>query len=355
MPFLQVNEKRISLNNLDRWQPTSPFELNARKFIRQWLAGKADFELKTSGSTGTPKTIRVSRQQMIASARLTLEALNLKKNGTALVCLDTAYIAGKMMLVRALLHEMNLILRTPSSNPLEGLKVQPDFAALVPLQLQVVLSDRKSTDILNSMQAVIIGGAPIDASLQHKLDNIKAPLYATYGMTETVSHIALKKLNGPNRSDIFEAFKEVELGQDERECLTIRSVVTNYETIITNDRVRLHGTHRFEWIGRVDNVINSGGIKVQSEQVEKVIGKVFNELSINYRCFIAGIPDKHLGERVILAVETALPLPEEETILNLLKQRLGRFEAPKTMLYFTKFIETPTGKVNRKGTLEKSR
>ncbi|MEX2336535.1 MAG: AMP-binding protein [Fulvivirga sp.] len=349
--FIQINDRQISLDEIKNHAPSSPFEGNAVTFIKLWLSGENIFELETSGSTGVPKTINIIRKQMEASARFTVETLGLKPGQTVLVCLDTSYIAGKMILVRALVNNMNIVLQPPSANPLLHLDASPDFVALVPLQLQEILKEKRSADKLDKMQAVIVGGAPVNSSLESKIQSIKAPVYATYGMTETVSHIALKKLNGADRSDVFKAFEEVKLGLDERGCLTIQSVLTNNKKIITNDRVILLDDHHFDWLGRIDNVINSGGVKVQSEKVEKVAELVFGQLNIPNRFFIAGLPDERLGEKIVLAIEAPKPLPQESLIMEMLKKQLSLYELPKEVIYISEFKETATGKMNRRQTL----
>lgn len=355
IPSIQINGKDVSWANLKKFVPSTPFEETTIEFIKKWQSGVEDFEIHTSGSTGKPKVINIKRSKMEASARFTTEALSLKSGQTALICLDTEYIAGKMMLVRALVNKMNIIAVTPAANPLKGLNSAPDFTALVPLQLEEILKDNTSTELLNKMQSVIIGGAAIGPNLETKIKSLKVPVYATYGMTETVSHIALKKVNGDDRSDYFTAFEEVKLGRDSRRCLTIQSVLTNNEVLVTNDSVNLLDSHCFEWLGRADNTINTGGVKVQSEEVEKAVALIFAELKIPNRFFVAGLPDEKLGEKVCLIIETAeQPLVGNPDILKVLQQKLSKYEIPKIIIYVDRFIETPTGKVNRKETLQVS-
>ncbi|HEY8402110.1 MAG TPA: AMP-binding protein, partial [Cytophagaceae bacterium] len=218
------------------------FEKAVIEFAKDWLTGKEQFIIPTSGSTGVPKPITVTRGQMEYSALQTVNALNLKKGNTALLCLNPEFIAGKMMLVRAFVRELDLVVVAPSSNPVLDIHEDTviDFAALVPMQVQTIL-DSTSNNVakLESMKSVIIGGAPINPVLLDRIKKLKANFYATYGMTETLSHIALKKLNGTEASDQFIAFEGVKLGQDARGCLTINSPVTLNNTITTNDVVEL--------------------------------------------------------------------------------------------------------------------
>lgn len=350
---LQINGQEIDWDKLDQFEPSTPFEKSTVDFIQQWLSGQRNFNIHTSGSTGKPKVISITRQQMETSARLTVKALKLQPAQTALVCLDTGYIAGKMMLVRALVNDMHIIAVNPSSNPLVNISNTPDFAAFVPLQLEEILKHKTSARHLNNMHAIIVGGAPVSSVLESKIQKTDTPIYATYGMTETVSHIALKKLNGPDKSDTFSAFDEVKLGLDSRGCLTIQSALTNHEVLTTNDRVNLLDSLHFEWLGRADNIINSGGVKVQSEKVEKVVTQILNEYAIPNRFFVAGLADEKLGNKVCLIIEsTGKPEINQEFILTQLQKKLDKYEVPKSIFHVTRFTETPTGKINRKETLK---
>lgn len=351
-PVFQINGRIIDWHKLDQFKPSNAFEKSTMEFVQQWLSGKSSFNIHTSGSTGKPKSITITRQQMETSARLTIHALQLKPAQTALVCLDTGYIAGKMMLVRALVNHMNIIAVNPTANPLENTNHSPDFAAVVPLQLEEMLKHKQAVEHLNKMSTIIVGGAPVSTVLERKLQQISTPVYATYGMTETVSHIALKKLNGSERSDTFTAFDEVKLGLDARSCLTIQSALTNHEMLVTNDRVNLIDDHHFEWLGRIDNTINSGGVKIQSEKVEKVVAQILDELALPNRFFVAGLPDEKLGQKVCLIIESESIQKDEEKIGVRLQKKLGKYEVPKSILNISQFSETPTGKINRVETLK---
>ncbi len=330
-------------------------------FCCEWLQGKAFFLLQTSGSTGKPKTIQLSRRQMQASANMTAQALGLQKDDIALVCLNTAYIGGKMMLVRGLEIGMSLLVAEPSANPFQNLKITNegfqfgkyafqhlDFTALVPLQLFTILKEEKNKlDKFNKLK-IIVGGAPVNAELEGLAQIVPNPIYATYGMTETVSHIALRRLNGKERSPYYQVLPQTNIGQDHRECLSIVSPVTNFEKIVTNDKVRLINSNMFEWIGRVDNVVNSGGLKIQIEKVEREIDKVFTSLSTFRRFVVIGLPDEKLGEALVLVMEgEPLHQDNENSIYNLLKAHLNKYEVPKKILYLPSFPETPTGKIDR--------
>ena len=288
----------------------SDYERCILQFCQQWLSGQETFTLQTSGSTGRPKTIPLTRAQMITSAQCTGRALGLQPGDRALVCLSVAYIAGMMMLVRGFELGLHLTVIDPVSRPLAHCApaVRFDFTAMVPLQLHATLhGDPHEGAILDAMKAVLIGGAPVSLALEEQLQRVQASLYHTYGMTETVSHIALRRLNGPQRSDRFIAFDEVRLGLDARGCLTITSALTRGETLATNDLVELHADGSFRWLGRVDNVINSGGVKVHIEQVERALEAWLlhyrEGVYAERRFFVGPLEHARLGHAVVAVIE----------------------------------------------------
>ena len=347
---LYINGRNIDWHLLDAFEPGNLFEQSTKEFLQSWMQQKSHYDIHTSGSTGTPKKITISRRQMEASAQFTINALKIPKNAKALVCLDTAYIAGKMMLVRAMIGGMDIYALDPSSNPYTNITFQPDFAALVPLQVENSLNDAHTRNLLNLTQYIIIGGAPVSETLHEKIRSLQPNIYATYGMTETVSHIALKKLNNPGQSEYFKAFDEVELGLDYRGCLSIKSILSNHELLQTNDLVKLHGKHEFEWLGRIDNTINTGGVKVQSEKIERYVGKAFQHFNLKNRFFIYGVDDDRLGQKVSLLIEGNTGLESE--IISYLTQHLHKYEMPREVKHVIAFKETPTGKIDRRGTVE---
>lgn len=345
--FVTLPNAKISKADLDLYHQKTV------EFCRQWYTGQDVFELKTSGSTGIPKTITVTRQQMIASAAMTKVALNLKPGYNALVCLNTDLIAGKMMLVRGLEIGMQMYITYPDSNPFMHLQdgVKIDFAAMVPYQIQTILEKSpKKTPVLNSMKALIIGGAAVSESLVKIIQNIQTPVYSTYGMTETVSHIALKKLNGSDASEAFTTLPGIKISQDERGCLTIKGQVTNNSTITTNDVVELLNDQQFTWKGRADNIINSGGVKIQLEELELKASRILQRLNISNRFMISGLADKDFGTVVVLLIEGNLSPEIKAQLSHLLRTDLHKYETPKEIYYVDFFKETQSGKVDRNAT-----
>lgn len=332
--------------------PTTDFEKSTLSFCRAWLNGDQSFPQETSGSTGTPKQIEITRDQMISSARMTAKALGLKQHDTALVCLDTKYIAGKMMLVRSFVTDMQVIAVEPSSNPLKQLSTNEiiDFAAFVPYQLRTIFNE--NPEKLNQVRLAIVGGGNVSPELSQKLQETSCSLFETFGMTETVSHIALRKLNGDRKAQPhFEALPGVSLKVDERGCLVIETPVLS-NAVHTNDLVELIDPNHFKWLGRWDNVINTGGSKVIPEEVEATLKILFKEMSWSNRFFVGGIPDQLLGQQVCLVIEgDEMPEPVVRELKEKMKERVPRFEVPRHILFVKKFIETETGKINRNKTL----
>ncbi|MEQ9415321.1 MAG: AMP-binding protein [Cyclobacteriaceae bacterium] len=348
-----INGKHFSYDQVinNSFDAATAFEHSTLSFCHDWLTEKKQFTLQTSGSTGTPKKITFSRDQMIASALMTRDALGLKNGDTAMVCLDTKYIAGQMMLVRSFVIGMNIIAMEPSSNPFTsiGLHQKIDFAALVPYQLENIVSNHP--ELMNKIRVAIIGGAPIESALKSKLQELKCETYATYGMTETLSHIGLMKLNGSNPPDCYTALPGVTIEKDERGCLVIQTDFLS-EAVVTNDLVDILEVNQFKWLGRWDNIINTGGVKVIPEKIEKQLEDIFRSCDITSRYFITGLPDTRLGQKVCLLIESS-PF-DESTMLHLqseMKAGLSRYELPREIKFIKRFKETETGKVNRLKTI----
>lgn len=353
-PWIIVNGISYSLSEIQEGQFKSTPENVSLTFCHDWLTGKREFTLQTSGSTGKPKTIHVTRNQLKASADLTNSFLTLQRGYTSLICLDTRYIAGIMMLVRSMEAGMNMYIVEPTANPFE--KIAPgttiDFIALVPYQLETILRSTNRSD-LDKIKIALIGGAPLSHPVKAKLQLLSCTFYATYGMTETLSHIALQKLNGENAQNFFQTLNNISVQVDQRGCLIINASHLGPDSIVTNDLVEMISENQFRWLGRFDNVINSGGVKVIPEKIESAITPLMAELNLVNRFFIAGIPDRTLGEIVVLFVEGEMPDKNlEKILLQRLKEQLDKYEVPKSILYLSKFIQTDTGKINKPKTLE---
>jgi o-succinylbenzoate---CoA ligase len=354
--FLEFPLHRVSFRQIAEagYPPgISGYERQTLEFCRQWLSGQAEFTVHTSGSTGEPKPIRLSRAQMALSARMTGKALGLQSGDTALVNLHTQYIAGIMMLVRGLELNLRMTVIPPSSAPLQHFPEDTrfDFLSFVPLQLAATLREEPDKPIiLNRAKAILVGGAPVDHSLEARLQDIPAPVYQTYGMTETISHVALRRLNGPERAEYYTVLAGVEIGTDERNCLVIRTPVREMQPVVTNDLAEILSPGTFRWIGRFDNVINSGGVKIPAEKVEAAVQRALHQLSVSRRLFVSGVPHPDLGEALVLFIEgEPLNQSTEAAVWQIVRSagELSRYEFPKGIRYVPVFPETPTGKIDK--------
>ncbi len=316
-------------------------------FLTDWFNEKDFVIVQTSGSTGKPKPIQLQKEFMKNSAFATGEFFGLTENTTALLCLSTDYIAGKMMLVRALTLGWQLDVVKPDSSPLKGIKKRYDFSAMVPLQL------RNSLNELHKIDKLIVGGGVVSNDLISAIQNIATKVFATYGMTETITHIAVKKLNDlsllAESRKLYKTLPNVLLSQDDRNCLIIEAPKVTSEIITTYDVVKLVSKKEFEWLGRYDNVINSGGIKLHPEKIEEKLSEI-----IDQRFFVSGIKDEVLGEKLILVIEDAISSEVENLLLSKIKKKasLSKFEIPKEIYFVKEFIETETKKIQRKKTLD---
>lgn len=348
-----INGRSIELGDIvsGNAYPATEFERSTFQFITEWLNGKESFIQRTSGSTGAPKAITILRTQMTASAKMTEEALALKKGYCALLCLSPDYIAGKMMLVRSFVTEMKIIATEPAANPFKNIPIHQfiDFAALVPYQLQEIIHSDESNH-LNRIKTIIIGGAAVDENTIHTIQPYSCDFYATYGMTETISHVALRRLNGAGASENFTALRGISIELDDRGCLVIRWDQLPRK-IVTNDLVEMTGENTFRWIGRWDNVNNTGGIKVIPEKTESTIKAIFAALKINQRFFIDGLSDEKLGNRIALFIEGSLDPDKRQRLKDTMLDVLPRYEAPKEIITLKSFVFTENGKINRKATI----
>ena len=322
------------------------------QFCKDWLSGQNNFLQQTSGSTGSPKTLEVSRSQMIASAQATQAFFQTNDETTLLCCLDPSYIAGKMMLVRAMVWNARIELIEPRSNPLLRSTEIPDFVAMVPLQVETCMQDRTTLEKLKKIKHLIIGGAPISSGLREQLIENGIHAYQTYGMTETVSHIALAKIEKGEL--LYRMLPNVEFGVDERKALWIKSPSSNNQLIQTNDQVELIAQNSFRWHGRVDFVINSGGVKLHPEQLERKAEKTIHGFYPYSSFFFFGMKDVRLGEKLCLAIEsTDEDIEQSIQLRKALAAVMEKYEVPKNTFIVPAFSKTASGKVNRPKTIER--
>lgn len=311
------------------------------RFMAEWMDTKSTIKIKTSGSTGIPKEIQIEKSKMLESAAATAKFFNFKEHQTALLCLPMSYIAGKMMVVRALLNKLNLICIAPDRTPLLQISqnTEIDFAPLTPMQLE-------STSDTRFVKTILLGGGPVNPAEEERFQSLQSEIYHGYGMTETLSHVAIRKINGKDKSEKYEGLQGVNFELDARGCLVIH-VPFLKNPVVTNDLVTLIDATTFLWKGRIDNVINSGGIKLFPEEIEKKIFPFIPE-----RFFVASIPDEILGEKGCLFIEgKSYSENKLKSLKSILEKYLNRYEKPKCIYFIECFLTTESGKVKRRATV----
>jgi O-succinylbenzoic acid--CoA ligase len=331
--FEQILNEEIQQSNL------SDLELYSLNFIRDWLTKKAEFVIKTSGSTGMPKTLVFKRDQLKISAHRTLRTFGLKKGDRVLVCLNPYFVAGKLMLVRSLEGKLKMEIVTPSSNPLRKIEIkeQVDFAAFFPNQLEKILEE--SPQKLNRIKTILVGGAAIHPRLEGELQEVKSQIFHSYATTETLSHQAIRHVNGIDRSETFHAVEGVSFATDER--------LLGLKNLVTNDIVDLGGRRIIKKRGRIDNMVNSGGIKIQLEETEDLIRQVLTHNEIKNKFCLLSKPDRALTERLVLIIEMSKDQMQKSHLLDLLNKHLPKYHTPKEIIFVAKLYITETGKVDR--------
>ncbi len=309
------------------------WEREVGDFLLNWLDDFDVLTVETSGSTGKPQSIKLKKEHIINSANNTGNWFNLPKECDALCCLPLNYIAGKMMMIRAIELGWQLDIVKPTATPLDVLRKRYDFTAMTNHQ---VLS---SLDNIYKTKKVIIGGGPIAANLPELLKNKHTKAYHTYGMTETASHVAIRKIH-PVYEEAFSCMENVTVSLDDRGCLVIDAPELASEKLTTNDLAELTGENQFKILGRTDHVINTGGVKVHPQKIEEKLST-----QIQNRFFVYGKANQELGQEVALVIEG-------EKTAELSFDSLDKFETPKSVVYVKEFKETRTGKVDRNGVVD---
>lgn len=317
-------------------------EMSLEEFLEAWNNPSETVLVHTSGSTGTPKPMWVEKARMLASARRTNDFLGLREGDTALLCMSLDFIAGKMMVVRALERHLRLIIVEPSGHPLSSssllhLPSSITFAAMVPMQVYNSLQVPSERERLMQIRHLIIGGGAIDDALADQLKDFPNAVWSTYGMTETLSHIALRRLNGPEASDWYTPFPSVNLSLSPDNCLIIDAPEVCPDRLVTNDIAEFSTDCRFRILGRKDNIICSGGLKIQAEELERQLRPHLRQPFI-----ISKRSDVKFGEIVVLLTEG----PTEEA-RQVCERVLPKFHQPRVYLHVSHIPLTATGKPAR--------
>jgi len=330
--------KKISVLGTPLW------ERDIYSFILSWFSSDNEISVMTSGSTGEPKSILLEKEKMVESAKATLSYFNLKKGDSALLCLPVNFIAGKMMILRALVGRLNLNYIEPTSSPDFSFIQKLDFAAMTPMQVVNLISTDGGFEQLEKIETLILGGSPMPFGLEEKLQKINSNIWHTYGMTETITHVAVRRVNGKKRSEWYHPLPGVKLESAGQERLKISYPAIGISNLLTNDVVEFNKTGQFKVFGRIDSVINSGGVKLFPERIEQKIASL-----IENDFYLAGIPDKKLGEQLVLFIEE--PKAEKQNtsvVLEKVRSKLRGFEIPKEVVFKKQFKRTASGKIIRK-------
>ncbi|WP_303014089.1 AMP-binding protein [uncultured Bacteroides sp.] len=328
--------KRLMAEGAEKY---SPAEWDLFLFLDKWFDGSPFVKVHTSGSTGTPKELFVRKDRMMQSARLTCEFLELREGDPVLLCMNLRYIGAMMVVVRSLVAGLDLIARPASGHPLAEVKEPLRFAAMVPLQVYNTLQVAEEKERLRQTDILIIGGGAVDEALETEIKSLPTVVYSTYGMTETLSHIALRRLNGASASKRYYPFPSVKLSLSAGNTLVIDAPLVCDGSLQTNDIARLYPDGGFIILGRKDNVINSGGVKIQAEEVEKLLRPL-----IPVPFVITSVPDRRLGQAVVLLLEGK---PDMEEIAGKLQEIPEPYYRPRHLLATNNIPQAGNGKPNR--------
>ncbi len=318
---------------------------NLLYFLIDWFSEKETLTVTTSGSTGQPKKTELSKKAMEAGAKTTIDFFGLKPGSKILICLPAQYIATKMMLVRGITGKLDVFAIPPSLFPVSTWTPPLDFAAFTPAQMSKLLQKEEGVDFVNGIKTIILGGSPVSSSLEEKIQSLKSSVWHTYGMTETMSHVALRKLNGVEKSSFFHPLPGVKITLNNKQCITITAPHLNLFNLQTNDLGVINPDGGFIIKGRRDNIINSGGVKLIPEEIENRISRY-----MEFPFYIGALPDEILGEKMVMFVEKEITKPadeEKKKIERLLHNHLNGIEIPKEIIFQKKFKRTESGKIIR--------
>lgn len=355
MPTSRILHPDFHLNGFPHTQDTlmdaayslikegEPYELSIGDFLMDWLTAEHTIQIRTSGTTGTPKTLEVPKEKMIASAERTGAYFDLYPGNSCLLGLSADYIAGKMMLVRAMVLGLHLHYVEPSSAPVPR-DMNFDFTAMVPMQL------RESLKQLDQFEKILVGGAPVPIDVYESVYESQADIYETYGMTETLTHIAVRRLNHTMSGEaehVFTALPGVQFSLDDRGCLIVDDAQLDIQGMVTHDVVDLRSPTEFIWKGRFDHVINTGAVKVHPESLEDIF-----RTELGVEVMVAGVPDTKLGEKLIAIAEGNIKTQDIEKQIDRIRD-LHPYEKPKKWFVLGRFERNQAGKLDRSKTFKK--
>ena len=321
------------------------WEKDIYHFLQELFSSSKTIIVETSGSTGNPKTISIEKEHLIASAIATLTFLDLAQNDNIWLCLPVKYIAGRMMIVRSIVGGLNLLYSKPASNPVIEMDANVDFVSMVPNQVFELLTSKDGVRQLSKIKTLLIGGSGISQELEDRLLSVSdINAWHSYGMTETITHIALRKLSPDNNTGKFTLLPGIGVSANPNDQLIIDAPEIGVFDLVTNDIVSINADGTFIILGRADTVVISGGIKLFPEIIESKIAK---HMTDNF--FVGAIADEKLGEKLTLFIESSA---NEHKVYDSLKQifvqELKEYEIPKKVICLPRFLRTETGKIKRK-------
>ena len=318
------------------------FYTDLLNFLEKWFSEMNHFVVHTSGSTGTPKMIELSRDSILKSAQRSIDHFDLSPGKRSLLCMSTRYIAGKLMVVRAIESNLRLDVVIPSSNPMSQIDHELDFVAMTPMQLDGIISNDPGK--LKLIKKILLGGSSVSRNLLKLIPDLHTEVYHGYGMTETLTHVALKKLSVPS-DNYFKAIKGIHFEKDDRGCLIIHDNIIGH-IIVTNDVIDLADPYLMKWLGRIDHVINSGGIKIHPELMEESL-----ENYLNARVLVMSEKDEKLGEKMLLIAEMENDEMDVLNLSNYIKTMFTKYHIPKLIYTIPGFFELDSTKIDRAKTL----
>ena len=340
---------RDNLNDLHVIHSNDNWKEVFLRFIEIWTSDNKSITFHSSGTTGSKKSIAFTREHLTRTALLSIRFFGLTAGDRVLLPLAPEYIASRMMLIRAMIAGLNVKVVKATSNPLMNMPDTTfDFALFVPLQIKEMITNSTTIHKVNAIRKIIIGGAPIPEETQGILVNMKNDVYETFGMTETASHIALRKLSGTDLLPYFTTMEGITVSNDEQGRLVVHAPMLSPDNLVTNDCAEVIDDKTFRWLGRYDHLINSGGFKINPELLEEKL-----EHALKMEIMVAGIPDENLGERLVMVMKGS---PDEPFavghIRSVLRKILHPYEIPKEFYIHSPFKKNPNGKLLRREMVE---
>ena len=343
-----------------RWKSCDAYAQEVLVFIRSWLDGQQSFSLTTSGTTGQAKRLIFSRAQLETGARASLRYLNISVRHPFLAGISVRHVGGMMQWVRAFLHGAPFHAVTPSSYPFDNWQDHYALVSVVPPQVYEIFSKKKE-NLLERIHTLLVGGGTLSVPLREGLSRLgKVRVYESFGMTETLSHIALRRVNGEAPQKYFHLLPEVRAETDAEGCLIVRSPATNHEPVYTRDVVKFVDAGCFLWVGRKDDIVNTGGVKFSLAWLEREALGIFNACGYgNFRCFFHPFADEKWGQVVwLFLLEASIsahkdPKLTPQFLRQLLRERLPKYAVPSVVHFVPELAYTPTQKIDKTETLSR--